>query len=298
MKHLSIIILTYNSENDIYDCLKSVYQYNDIGERLEIIVVDNQSRNFAVMQQKIATLYPNIVITQNTHNGGYGQGNNVGIKLAQAPIIAVMNPDVRLIMPVFAEMIDRVQQEDVVMCAGKQYGGDGSLYASFFSLFTVPWWFGRPLEYFSRRVIDTYFYRLQYLSGAFFIMRKDIMEDIGMFDENIFMYAEENDIHHRIRKMFPNMKMKYLNHLAYIHLAENRPFSSKHVKQVYISNGYFFTKNGKNPVKYWRQQMRMNIFLDLFYSLRNIVRNNHQDIVHLKERNQILRTLIEEYKLH
>ena len=103
MKTLSIIILTYNSEKDIYACLDSVYQHNDIGEALEVIVVDNQSNAFALMQQKIAHQYPQVFITQNTHNGGYGQGNNVGIRMAQAPIIAIMNPDVRITHPIFKE---------------------------------------------------------------------------------------------------------------------------------------------------------------------------------------------------
>ena len=68
MKQLSVIILTYNSEKDIYQCLESVYQYNDIGEDLEVIVVDNQSTHFAAMQQEIAHRYPEVIITQNTRN--------------------------------------------------------------------------------------------------------------------------------------------------------------------------------------------------------------------------------------
>ena len=50
---LSLIILTYNSEKDIYDCLKSVYQYNDIGEALEVIVVDNNSIGYDYMKNRI-----------------------------------------------------------------------------------------------------------------------------------------------------------------------------------------------------------------------------------------------------
>ena len=77
MKKLSLIILTYNSEKDIYDCLSSVYQYNDIGDALEIIVVDNNSEHYARMQDKLSTLYPKVNIISNSTNGGYGQGNNI-----------------------------------------------------------------------------------------------------------------------------------------------------------------------------------------------------------------------------
>ncbi|MBO5013650.1 MAG: glycosyltransferase, partial [Paludibacteraceae bacterium] len=119
MKRLSIIILTYNSEKDIYPCLESVYQHNDIGEGLEVIVVDNQSREFAIMQQEITQRYPEVIITRNTHNGGYGQGNNVGIRMAQAPVVAIMNPDVRLMQPIFAAALQALQN-DTIMCGGKQ----------------------------------------------------------------------------------------------------------------------------------------------------------------------------------
>ena len=77
MKQLSLIILTYNSEKDIYDCLESVNRYNDIGDALEIIVVDNNSTNYIDMHDKIKSLYPDVRIIANTKNGGYGQGNNI-----------------------------------------------------------------------------------------------------------------------------------------------------------------------------------------------------------------------------
>ena len=93
MKKLSLIILTYNSEKDIYDCLNSVYKYNDIGDYLEIIVVDNNSDNYIQMQKNIMTQYPDVQIIANHKNGGYGQGNNLGIRAASAPIVSIMNPD-------------------------------------------------------------------------------------------------------------------------------------------------------------------------------------------------------------
>ncbi len=116
-KDLSIIIVTYNSEKDIYDCLSSIYQYNDIGERLEIIVVDNNSHYFNTMKSKIQEQYGKaITIINNKSNGGYGQGNNVGIRMATAPIVAIMNPDVRLIMPIFKDVLRTIQLPNAMMC--------------------------------------------------------------------------------------------------------------------------------------------------------------------------------------
>ena len=101
-KKISIIIVTYNSELHIYDCLDSIFKYNDIGDDLEIIIVDNMSNNVDQMFTSIKEKYASTVkLVKNHINGGYGQGNNVGIRLAKSDIIMIMNPDVRLLQPVF-----------------------------------------------------------------------------------------------------------------------------------------------------------------------------------------------------
>ncbi len=102
MKKISTVIVTYNSEAHIYDCLDSLFKYNDIGDDLEVIVVDNCSQKFTDMKDRIENKYAkSVTVISNLCNGGYGQGNNVGIKASHAPIIMIMNPDVRLVMPVF-----------------------------------------------------------------------------------------------------------------------------------------------------------------------------------------------------
>ena len=173
-KRLSIIILTYNSEKDIYPCLESVYQHNDIGEGLEVIVVDNQSRDFAIMQQEITQRYPEVIITRNTHNGGYGQGNNVGIRMAQAPVVAIMNPDVRLMQPIFAAALQALQN-DTIMCGGKQMHTPTQLGWSYAFDYNAMSYLQVPLRNLYKR-FDYYDYRHMYLSGAFFFIRKECFD--------------------------------------------------------------------------------------------------------------------------
>lgn len=218
---LSLIILTYNSEKDIYDCLKSVYQYNDIGEALEVIVVDNNSIGYDYMKNRIHASYPMIKIIQNTHNGGYGQGNNIGIKSATAPIVAIMNPDVRLTMPTFRTMLNTFTNSNVIMCGGKQYINTGEEGTSFFCDYhSSP--FYQSLIYSFYKRYDIYKSKTMWLSGAFFAIRKVDFENIGLFDEDLFMYGEEYDIHLRIQKHFPNKSIQYLKKTKYLHLIEER----------------------------------------------------------------------------
>ena len=113
MIKLSVIIVTYNSEKDIFDCLQSLYANNNLNEgELEVIVVDNNSAQHEEMFAKIHSLYQNVRTIKNNQNGGYGQGNNVGIRQAKAPIILIMNPDVRLTTPCFQKVTRAFEQDD------------------------------------------------------------------------------------------------------------------------------------------------------------------------------------------
>ena len=103
MKKVSIIIVTYNSEKDIYDCVDSIQSHTDIPKKeIELIIVDNCSREPEPMFVRLKQQWgEDIILIENTQNGGYGQGNNVGIRRATAPVILIMNPDVRLLEPFF-----------------------------------------------------------------------------------------------------------------------------------------------------------------------------------------------------
>lgn len=248
-KRLSIIILTYNSEKDIYPCLESVYQHNDIGEELEVIVVDNQSREFAIMQQEITQRYPEVIITRNTHNGGYGQGNNVGIRMAQAPVVAIMNPDVRLMQPIFAAALQALQN-DTIMCGGKQMHTPTQLGWSYAFDYNAMSYLQVPLRNIYKR-FDYYDYRHMYLSGAFFFIKKECFEQIGMFDEQIFMYGEECDIHLRLRKAFPKKKIQFLS-IPYLHLSAERPFEEQRYCQLINADLYVCRKHGLSVAHYLR----------------------------------------------
>ena len=253
MKQLSVIILTYNSEKDIYACLESVYQHNDIGEGLEVIVVDNQSQDFATMQQTIAQRYPEVIITQNTHNGGYGQGNNVGIRIAQAPVVAVMNPDIRLMQPIFAAALQALQN-DTIMCGGKQMHTPTQLGWSYAFDYNAMSYLQVPLRNLYKR-FDYYDYRHMHLSGAFFFIKKKCFEQIGMFDEQIFMYGEECDIHLRLRKTFPKKKIVFLATSRYIHLTMEREFEEKRYRQLLEGDMYVCQKHNISLKRYLRTRI-------------------------------------------
>jgi GT2 family glycosyltransferase len=219
-----------------------VSKYNDIGDALEIIVVDNNSTNYIDMHDKIKSLYPDVRIIANTKNGGYGQGNNIGIRAASASIVSIMNPDVRLIMPVFQTFIDVLSKEENIMCGGKQYATMTKQNPSFYYDFTESG-FRQVIGRIICQKLDIYNQKRMWLQGAFFAIKKNIFEQIGLFDENIFMYAEEFDIHLRLKKHFPKKHIKYIKQAKYLHLTNERVITEDVIKKQYEANIYVCLKS-------------------------------------------------------
>lgn len=221
MRRLSVIIVTYNSEKHIYDCLSSLFKYNDIGEGLEIIVVDNCSKEYEKMYQCLKKKYRNrVVVISNIQNGGYGQGNNIGISLSQAPYIMIMNPDVRLCEPVFNKVLKEFDgNKKCVMYGFTQRNSNGRLGRSTAWSTRLHPYIAEPLRFLTG-ITNLYFPKYMYICGACFFLRKSSFEKIGLYDENIFMYGEEMDIHSRLLKE-KGSQIIYNKTISYLHLHES-----------------------------------------------------------------------------
>jgi GT2 family glycosyltransferase len=190
---ISIIIVTYNSQSLISDCLQSILDYADISlDEIEIIVVDNSSGENAEelksrvenhsVAKKIKTKY-----IHNVANLGYGQGNNIGIFNSTGDIVCIMNPDVRFTEPLFKDVLLKFEDSNLALLGYKQTGGfDYSFYMKpeLKSAFS-----GWKMKLLNKR--DSFNPKKHYLSGAFFFIDKNKFSQIGMFDEKIFMYFEE-----------------------------------------------------------------------------------------------------------
>ncbi len=120
MKRVSIIIVTYNSEKDIYDCVDSILSHADIPEEdIELIVVDNCNREPQPMFEHLRQQWSeDIVLIENTQNVGYGQGNNIGIRRATAPVILIMNAGVRLMDPFFVRPLNAFKKDSRLIMYG------------------------------------------------------------------------------------------------------------------------------------------------------------------------------------
>lgn len=262
MKKLSIIIVTYNSEKDIFDCLKAIFKHNDLNNELEVIIVDNASAGFDTMRNEIESVYGNkVVAVSNSKNGGYGQGNNIGIRLSSSDKFLIMNPDVRIVMPMFSKIVETLNDESIALCGFTSMENECLRNNSFYFTHTTSAF--RKVFFRKKLQTDDFQYKRMFLSGACFAMNKDVFEKIGMFDENIFLYGEENDIHFRLRKMFPEKKMVFLKELRYIHPTANERDKGKEYRRSMKSAAYFYKKNQMPMKSLYRNEMNQVIFKTL-----------------------------------
>lgn len=235
MKQLSIIIVTYKSRKHILDCLESIFKYNDIGDALEVIIVENNSEEKDLMFEDVRSRYnDNITLINSGVNAGYGTGNNIGIRASSSPNIIVMNPDVRLVCPIFKNVIEALNQPNVGMIG-------------------VDFVDGSPAYYFKkehRSVFKMVFMRLylwrrkydpekMFMSGSFFGFNKDAFNKAGMFDENIFMYSEEADITNRMLKA--GYKVEWHPEIKVLHLAHGREYN-ENLHRIRLQSGKYYDK--------------------------------------------------------
>lgn len=257
MKKVSIVIVTYRSEKDIYDCLAALFEWADIPrEELEVIVVDNNSPEAERMFRGIRERYGDeIILINNSQNGGYGQGNNVGIRCASAPIVMIMNPDVRLNSHVFRAALAAFDRNPNVGIYGmtQMVSATRKSGTSFNTTHMMNGYLRILLTTLSNR-FNWFVPSLMYVSGACFFIRRDSFSRAGLFDENIFMYGEEDDIWCRMRRI--GQKTMFNPSATYIHLTEERQTTAAYERKMFEGVLYVNSKNGFSVLRSLREERR------------------------------------------
>ena len=235
-KGITIVIVTYNSTKHIYDCLESIFKFNDIDDKLEVIVVDNHSSEQEDMFSDIRKLYGDRVgVFDSGCNGGYGYGNNIGVAHSKYDTIIVMNPDVRLVKPIFRGLLKVFFENNQMGMAGVSFV-DGS----------NPYYFKRGAGTWLKSLIFKYYIwkrkynpKTMYMSGSFLAFRREAFIRAGLFDEKIFMYSEEADITNRILEKGYNVV--WLSQFQVLHLAHNRAFNP-YLNRIRMESGLYYEK--------------------------------------------------------
>jgi len=208
----SVIIVSYKRLDILIDCLDSLYKYNDIGDKLEIIVVDNSPEDD--IYNYVKNNYNDVIILKS-ENKGFGAGNNLGAKIARGKYLLFLNPDTILIEPIFQFAIQNFEQNNNLALFGiKLLDKNLKRNCSFYFIDEDSFFHAMLIKLF--RTMDFFIDGKMCITGADIFIRKKVFLDIGMFDENIFMYGEEADLTRRIKAS--NYKTKYFKDKSLIHL--------------------------------------------------------------------------------
>lgn len=216
MIELSIIIVSYNTKNLLKDCLLSVYNslnFANFETKSEIIVVDNASSDGTVGMLKRD--FHRIRLIENLENVGFGTACNQGIRISKGKFILLLNSDTKLVKHTILNALREIKnKEDIGVLGVKLLNTDQTIQhsAGFFpNIFRILLWLffidDLPII---RNLIKPYhvtvtsFYNkssfVDWVTGAFFLARREAIFSAGLFDEKMFMYVEEIDLCYRIKK--------------------------------------------------------------------------------------------------
>ena len=194
---VSIIIVNYNGKHFLDACLISILEINYPRNKYEVILVDNASTDKSV--EYVYNKFPWVKILQLTKNYGYTGGNNKGVGLARAELIVFLNNDTIVDKNWLYELVKTINSDSRIgICGSKiismrdhniiQYNGyllhflGGVIPAAFITYKTK---FGQQLN-----IVGS-------IQGSSFLIKKSVFKDLGGFDDDYFLYSDENDICHR-----------------------------------------------------------------------------------------------------
>ncbi|MEC0106166.1 glycosyltransferase family 2 protein [Paenibacillus taichungensis] len=209
---VSIIIVNYNTRKLTLDCLASVYD-SLTSFHYELIVVDNASRDGSV--EAIRDEYPDVRLIANRDNTGFAVANNQGMKIAKGRYILLLNSDTVVQPDTLEIMLGFMDRHPEMGASGcKVILPDGSLdkackrgfptpAASFYYAFGFSRLFpDRPKfnQYQLGHLSPDNEYPIDCLVGAFILVRREVIEQVGGLDETFFMYGEDVDWCYRIKE--------------------------------------------------------------------------------------------------
>ncbi|WP_293722862.1 glycosyltransferase family 2 protein [uncultured Cetobacterium sp.] len=205
---VSIIIVNYNTLKLTKNTIESILEKTSKIE-YEIILIDNNSSDGSRDFFSREYYSKKIKFIQSEANLGFGKANNLGIDLAKGKYIFLLNSDTLLINNSIKILYDFMEEnKDTGICGGNLYD-ENQIPAHSYNI--IPeWWFDIYevykkiyLKAFNKRLDYNYTNKPQkvgYITGADMFIRKSVLDEVGSFDPDFFMYFEETELSSRIRK--------------------------------------------------------------------------------------------------
>ena len=267
-KEVYIIVLNWNGKDDTLECLKSLEKINYSNYR--IIVVDNGSEDDSVSE--IRRRFSNVKIIENKKNLGFSGGNNVGIKYAidnGAHYVLLINNDTTVEKDFLNELVEIGESDEKIGVLGSK------IY--FYSEPNRIWFAGGKVSWLKNKgthigldQIDSGQYdkikEMDYLTGCCLLIKREVIEKIGVLSEDYFLYYEDTDF--SLRAKNADYKIVYVPKSKIYHKISRstKPGSSNYV--------YYHSRNGLTMAKRTGSLLNKIVLYPycIFLSLKQIIK--------------------------
>ena len=297
MVDISFIIVNWNTRDILINCLNSIYKtVGDID--YEICVVDNNSTDGS--QEAIKKHFPEVNLIENKTNTGFAYANNQAIKIMQGRFALLLNSDAILQEGAVRNLLSFMDDFPGAGIAGAQLLNDNgskqnsidnfpSLETEVFNKSILRFFFpskypGKSRSYQSPIEVDS-------VIGACMMVREEAMGEVGIFDEDYFIFLEETDWCFRMHKN--GWKVYHVPDARVIHLSGHSKRKSPWESQIeYYKSLYMFFRKNRGVVPYIALRI-----LKPFKILINLILNVFGNLITLFQNEKLRNRLLKYHKL-
>ena len=263
---LSVAIVNYNTKEELNNCLISIFNSKQ-DTKFSVFVVDNNSNDGSA--NYVESVFPQVSLIKNNQNLGFARANNQVLANIQSEFVLLLNPDTIVYDHVFdltIEFLRNTQEAGMVTC--KLLKPDQKLdlacrrsFPSVFDGFCRAVGLSRlfPKSRIFARYNMTYLdenetNEVDAVNGAFMMIKKQALNEVGLFDENYFMYMEDLDLCFRFRRK--GWKIFYFPKTKVLHLKgkSGKKDSERMILEFFRSMELFCNKNysiHQSPLEGW-----------------------------------------------
>ncbi len=246
----SIIIVSYNTKDLLSVCLSSLIKQKG-SKSWEIIVVDNASSDG--IRDLIKEKFPDVIFIQNKKNVGFSTANNIGLRCAHGKFLLLLNSDTEVSEGAVGQVRQFMEKHpNVGVASCKLVLRDGSIDPACHRGFPTPW---ASLTYFMglenlfprSRLFAQYHqgyknmnepHEIDSPAGAFYMVRREVINKVGYLDEDYFMYGEDLDYSYRIKQA--GWKIFYVPQATVLHKKKQSGRDSDDPSLRRITETYFY----------------------------------------------------------
>ena len=271
---LSVVIVSYNVRRFVEQCLESVQTASE-GLETEVFVVDNDSSDDTV--EVLNDNYPWVRLIANQENLGFSKANNIAIRQSQGEYVLLLNPDTIVAEPTLREAVSFMDAHPEAGGAGvRMHNADGTLAPESRRAIPTPWVSFCKMLGFSKRYYMSHLSwdepgRIEVISGAFCLLRRKALDQVGLLDEDFFMYGEDIDLSYRLLK--GGWQNWYLpQDIVHFKGESTQKSSFRYVHVFYQAMLIFFRKHYSHLSIFYTLPIKMAIYFRAGIALTDILR--------------------------